>query len=288
MILRLTVDVKDESHQNEVLNRVEATGAQLLGVEGIVAGKNYHILPPQTVVPLTPLLDLVEYQKQVRDRAEKSMVVVTPTLQSDSDRASQQFDSDQPEMVYHMPFLTYLAAHCTSILEIGAGHGNGSTRAFERGLKGGDGRDKLHFSHVTVDIDPERPHLKPVSTENYHYRAVTGDSRDPQTYAGLTKIHPDVIYIDTDHTYEVMQKELEAITSAGLVTTDTILVFHDTWMFGEYNHMTDAIKEWCSREWWVFVDLTRESHGMGVAYTRKSTGEMLVYNWMLNGYAPKK
>lgn len=286
MILRLTVEVQNEAHQNEVLNRVEATGAQLLGAEGIVRGKNYHILPPQTIVPVTPLLDLVENQKWVLGEAEKRMGVIAPQLVDE--QIAAQFMPDQPEMVEHMPFLTYLAEHAANILEIGAGHGNGSTRAFERGLKNSEHAGKSHLTHITVDIDPERPHLKPVSTENYHYRAVIGDSRCSQTYAAnLSDFRPDIIYIDTEHTYDVLKKELGALTAAGLIWYGTVLVFHDTWMFGKYNTMTDAIKEWCEEQFWIFKDLTRESHGMGVVYTPNSYGELIVYNWELNGYKPR-
>lgn len=251
MILRLTVEVKDEAHQNEVLNRVEATGAQLLGAEGIVGGKIYHILPPQTVVSSGALLGLVEYQKQVINAAEKKMSVLMP---------------DQPEMVEHMPFLEHLASHCINILEIGCGHGNGSTRAFERGLKSIE-NPKCLLKHITVDIDPERPQVKPELTTYYHYESVVGDSREPFAYQYVWAHAPfDLIYIDTDHTYDVMQAELNTLHAEGLIHNDVLLVFHDTWMFGEYNHMTDAIKEFAQSLGWIFDDYTKASHGLGLLY----------------------
>lgn len=49
---------------------------------------------------------------------------------------------DQPEMVYHMPYLEDMASRCSVIIEIGCGHGNGSTRAFKRGVAR-DGHDAL-------------------------------------------------------------------------------------------------------------------------------------------------
>ena len=235
MILRLTMEVKDEVHQNEVLNRVEATGAQLSEVE----------------VVSSPLISVEEYQRQVRDQAEKGMTVCMP---------------DQPEMVEHMPFLTYLAQYCTNILEIGCGHGNGSTRAFERGLKSIE-NPKCLLKHITVDIDPERPQAKPSITPFYYYKAVSGDSREALTYKTVLRHSPfDLIYIDTDHTYEVMQAELSTLHAEGLIHDDVLLVFHDTWMFGAYNRMTDAIKEFAQSLDWVFNDYTKVSHGLGLMY----------------------
>ena len=175
---------------------------------------------------------------------------------------------DQTDMAYHMPFLETMAAHSGVVLEIGCGHGNGSTRAFTRGLR----RSAHRLHHVIVDIDPERPEEMPLN-DLYAVTKVTGDSRDPRVAntaaRALADFYPDIIFIDTVHTYEQLAAELEVWRP--LACKDTLWVFHDTWMFGSYNTMTNAIKEFCERyPEWHFIDHTRQSHGLGLMCGRAS------------------
>jgi predicted SAM-dependent methyltransferase len=118
---------------------------------------------------------------------------------------------------------------------------------------------------ISVDIDPAQPEERPART---WWHIVYGDTRDYSTrekveeMCAFMKRVPDIIYIDTDHTYEHMQRELEVWSP--LADAHTVWLFHDTWMFGPYNHMTDAIKEYAAAHALTFFDLTHESHGLGM------------------------
>lgn len=176
------------------------------------------------------------------------------------------FTHDQEDMVVHMPFLEACAARAGVIVEIGVGHGNGSTRAFARGLERSTHYERFHFG---VDIDPERPQIKP----GYGYwREVHGASEDPYTRYAVQDMldhrYASIIFIDTVHTKEQMQLELPIW--ATLAGPDTLWIFHDTWMFGSWNAMGDAIKEFAAAHDWEVVDYTRESHGLGLM--RKAGG----------------
>ena len=174
---------------------------------------------------------------------------------------------DQPEMVHHMPFLEEVAAKCSTIIEIGCGHGNGSTRAFERGLKRTTHPDGAR-RFLSVDDNVNKPDVKPTIE---FWRKVSGDSRAQETRKevrlALERV-ADLIYIDTDHIYEQMEVEL-ALWSA-LADSDTLFLAHDVYMFGVYNHMTDAIIDFCKASPnWEYVELTKESHGMGMMRHRQ-------------------
>lgn len=169
---------------------------------------------------------------------------------------------DTVDIAPHMNQLEAFATQAGFILELGCGAGNGSTRAFRRGLAKSKAALKLHIS---VDVNTEHPaYDKP--TEDYWHK-VNGDSRDPMTYervsrvCGALSMVPDIIFIDTDHTYEVMKEELALW--GPLSGPNTIWLFHDTWMTGPYNHMTDAIKEYAAANGLVYEDLSRGSHGLG-------------------------
>ena len=175
------------------------------------------------------------------------------------------YEHDQDDIAVHMPFLEACASKAGIILEIGVGHGNGSTRAFARGMERSQHKVKMQ---IGVDFDPERPQLKP---EKYWYE-VHGPSEDPETAAKVEKQilegrKADIIFIDTDHTYEQMEKELPIW--AQFSKSETLWIFHDTWMWDVYNHMTDAIKKFAGREGWVFNDYSREAHGLGLMYRQE-------------------
>ncbi len=143
------------------------------------------------------------------------------------------------------------------VLEIGPAQGNGSTIAIQ------DGLDKISRPlHISVDIR-DYMEVKP-TYECWHL--VLGDSRDLETLFKVKAIcgserKPDVIFIDTDHTYEQMKAELEIW--GRFAKESTVWLFHDTWMNHEYNNMTDAIKEYALANGLVYKDLTLDSHGLG-------------------------
>jgi hypothetical protein len=168
---------------------------------------------------------------------------------------------DASDIAYHMPFLEECASRAGVIVEIGVGHGNGSTRAFGRGLSRSD---KQHKMHVLVDTDPERPQEKPPYD---YWKVVTGASESEETMDAVDTLiqnhYADIIFIDTVHTYEQMKPEMCLWTELQWSGTRTLWLYHDTWMFGVYNHMTEAIKEFAV-DGWEYVDHSKLAHGMGV------------------------
>lgn len=168
-------------------------------------------------------------------------------------------------MAWHMPLLRRLAAASRFIVELGAGNGNGSTRAFSDGLHLSPADPKLF---VSVDIEDRPAFEKP---EIYYWTKVTGNSQDPTVAALVAGIgtaqvgtpNPDIIFLDTIHTYEFTAPELAVWTK--LNGPGTLWLFHDTHPGGCYSHMNDAISEHCQRNpEWEWVDYTEASWGLGV------------------------
>lgn len=166
--------------------------------------------------------------------------------------------ADASDIAYHMPYLEQWASRAAVIVEIGCGHGNGSTRALAHGLAVSPRQEKLH---VLVDIDPERPQEKPFGL----WRSVTGASEDINTRIAVEDIldhrYPDIIFIDTVHTYEQMKPEMKIWMR--IASPCTLWVYHDTWIWGVYNHMTEAIKE-SAKDGWEYIDQSKLAHGLGV------------------------
>ena len=168
--------------------------------------------------------------------------------------------SDQPDIAYHMPLLEELASKAAFVLELGVGNGNGSTRAFVRGLTRSPHEDRLL---VSVEFDRSQPEERP---DVPWWHIVYGDSRNSNTLRKVAEVCggrvPDILFIDTDHTYDQMKCELEVWPK--IADAHTVWLFHDTFMFDLYNHMTDAIKEYAASAGLTFFDLTHESHGLGM------------------------
>lgn len=167
---------------------------------------------------------------------------------------------DQSDVVYLMPFLEYAASQSPIIIEIGAGHGNGSTRAFARGSAANPAPDKLFIS---VDIDPERPQEKPPLP---YWHGVYGPSESLETAklaaALMAGRKASLIYIDTDHTYVQLKVEHEVWDQ--FADENTTWLYHDTWIWGPYNSMTDAAKQYAQAKGLIYEDVTRLSHGLGM------------------------
>ena len=174
-------------------------------------------------------------------------------------------EPDQEDIALHMPFLEELASKASVILELGCGKGNGSTRALSRGLHRSKSNNKLM---VTVDWNPNGPEEKP---EDHWWWFVAGDTRRASTLrvvSSLLSQLPDLIFIDTDHTPDQIEAELNLwfLVAHPFCTW----VFHDTWMMGEYNPMTDAIKEFAASHGLEFIDYSRECHGLGLMRRAKA------------------
>jgi len=159
-----------------------------------------------------------------------------------------------------MPSLEEAASRSSFVIELGCGDGNGSLRALSRGLRRSKAKNPLYIS---VDLREERPKFD-IPTESW-WRVIHGDSAEPvvaekaRSIAGKRKA--DLIFIDTAHTPQQMRLEL-ALWSQ-FAGAGTVWLFHDTWMGGNYNRMTDAIKEFAAREGWKYEDLSKESSGLG-------------------------
>lgn len=168
---------------------------------------------------------------------------------------------DQVDIAYHMPFLEAWASKAAIVVELGCGHGNGSTRAFARGLERSDAPNKLFIS---VDQDSRRPDLIPMLP---YWHIIHGPSESGETVARVLPLlkgqHANIIFVDTHHTYDQLKKELRVWQP--LVGHGTIWLFHDTHMFGVPNEMVDAIHEYVKEHpGWEYIEVTKESHGMGM------------------------
>lgn len=159
----------------------------------------------------------------------------------------------------HMAVLEGYARNCRVLIEIGAEHGTGSTHAFRCGFEANSDPK----AWVTVDwkdqIDPWcRPRFP-------FWKFILGDSRLPETiFAADRQLgfwKADVIFIDTDHNYGQMEKELAAWKN--LAAPNCTWLFHDTHMNNQYNPMTNAILEFAERENLQYTQLSTECHGLG-------------------------
>jgi cephalosporin hydroxylase len=144
------------------------------------------------------------------------------------------------------------------VLEIGVSTGTGSTVAFSEGLSQAGVKEKLHISVDQLDEMVWKP-------REAYWHLVVGDSRSLETLERVKELakgrKAGVIFIDTDHYYEHMQKELEVWKE--MAGDETVWLFHDTHMFGFYNHMNDAIEEFAEKNGWVWEDWKKEMHGLG-------------------------
>ena len=172
-------------------------------------------------------------------------------------------EPDQEDIALHMPFLEELASKASVILELGCGKGNGSTRALSRGMRRSAAERKVM---ATVDCNPSGPDERPPDPWWFLF---TADSRSSDTFWRVWNLvveqpfrRADLIFIDTDHTKAQVEAELNLWFPLG--SSGATWVFHDTWMMGEYNPMTDAIKEFAASHGLEFIDYSRECHGLGL------------------------
>ena len=175
---------------------------------------------------------------------------------------------DTIEMVPLLPIIEQYAEKATVAIDIGVCKATGSTRYIRKGMEKNPAKDKIF---IGIDIKDEREDFFE-QRDWEHY--ILGDSRDEKTLLKVGKIlqdrdkkicpnGADLIMIDTVHEYEFIKKELELWKQ--LAHAKTVWLFHDTWMFGTYNHMTDAIKEFAEASGiWEYVDITQEAHGLGM------------------------
>ena len=170
------------------------------------------------------------------------------------------------DIANYIDILRAYASRAAFVLEIGPAKGNGSTLAFTEGLELND-KAKVQKLFISVDI---RDYME-IKPNLSYWKLLIGDSREEETrkqFRAITKRFPDILFIDTHHTYEQMKRELEVWSPIASPVATTWL-FHDTYMMGEYNHMTDAIKEFAKDSPWNYVDISSEAHGLGALVPRK-------------------
>lgn len=152
----------------------------------------------------------------------------------------------------HMERLADFASRAKVIVELGTGTCCGSTHAFDLGLKVSNAPDSAK-GHFAVDIYDELNGEFAPKAPYFHY--TKGDSRAPETmqavldsmqeHFGVTSDaylpEVDILYIDTIHEYEFLKAEMALWQY--VVTKNTLCLFHDTYLGGSYNPMTEAIKE---------------------------------------------
>lgn len=163
-------------------------------------------------------------------------------------------------IILHVPMLRYFAARASVILEIGLETGLGSTKAFAEGFAMNYGGRKW----VGVDRN-DCPNL-PADTR---FEFIKGDSTNQDTYEKIRRAiygygNPDLIFIDTRHTKEQIEKELPLCMS--LADPRCTWVFHDTYMNEKYNDMTDSIKNFAGENEYVYLDLSTMNNGLGVMF----------------------
>lgn len=166
----------------------------------------------------------------------------------------------------HLAVLDEYASKCTALIELGSEFGTGSTAAFSRGVA----RNPNCKIWVTIDLkDQIKPECRP-TFPNWHF--LQGDSRDIYLVRKAAELinyglpysiaSPyDLIFIDTNHTFEHLQSELA--NWAPVISPKGTWLFHDTYMNGHYNRMTDAIKEFAVDWPWRYVSLSESNNGLG-------------------------
>jgi len=147
----------------------------------------------------------------------------------------RQWAYDQVDMYPHIWTLHGHATKAKVVVEFGV-RGGVSTWAILDGIP----EDGLLFS---VDILPCI--VPPRVSSDPRWTFLIGDDLDPAIQAQLPA-HADMVFIDTDHTYEQTVKEL-AYT---LTLTPDRIVMHDYVM----EPVQRAGDEFCAREGWRVVD----------------------------------
>jgi len=166
---------------------------------------------------------------------------------------------DTPSIVEHFPTLTAFASKSKCLVELGCRYGNGSTRAFRRGVQ-----HPLH-TWTTVDIVDLIP-VEDRPTE-LDWKMIVGSSIDPEVMRKvLDRGMPDLVFIDTLHTYDQMKAELALWVPA--VTCPCTWLFHDTWMHGRRGAVRDAITDYADSHLGAkYRDLSKENNGLGMMVT---------------------
>lgn len=159
----------------------------------------------------------------------------------------------------HMSKLQKMAELFPVIIEVGVQWGNGSTRAFKNGFGNNKSDDRLFIS---IDINYEIDDKDKPAFDFWHF--ILGDSTSEpvleQTRKLLNDRKANIIFIDSNHTYDQVKKEIEAYKQFG--NKDTIWLFHDTYLGGNEHELRKGIIESCP-ETHEYQDISIDCNGLG-------------------------
>ena len=146
---------------------------------------------------------------------------------------------------YHIPMLHNLAKECSSVVELGVREGV-STRAF-----------------LCLDVKLRSYDLYKSDSVEELFKKASALGRDVQYIVGNTlsiDIEPaDMMFVDTDHTYEQVSKELELHAHK----IKKYIAFHDTQIYA--HEVLRAVMDFLSKnpEWKICYS-TNENNGLTV------------------------
>jgi hypothetical protein len=149
----------------------------------------------------------------------------------------QELCNKESDINEHLPTLRDLASECHHITEMGV-RGVVSSWAFAEGLKSGSN---------LIMIDKAHPAAFGGSLDEIQKRCAQKGIAMQFKLADTTKIgidKTDLLFIDTQHTYEQLRKELELHPS----NVEKYLVFHDTTTFGEVGDDSKSPGLWTAIE----------------------------------------
>jgi len=158
----------------------------------------------------------------------------------------QRVASQQHDFTDHMPTIRKFASLCESVTEFGVRHG-ASTRALLV--------ENVKLRSYDIDIDPE------VTELFEHAKSIGKDVEYIKANDLLIEIEQtDMLFIDTDHTYEQLSSELKLHANKA----NKFIAFHDTdWPCGD--KLLPAILEFLvDNPQWRVCYHTRKCHGFTV------------------------
>jgi len=173
----------------------------------------------------------------------EAMSVLRTLSRAPSDRR------DYPNIKDHLPRLEQAAKG--NVLELGSRDG-ASTASFLAGV------EKKGGFVWSVDVDPQ---WAGAWQGHSQWQFILADSCDVEKIdaAGLKGVQLDLLFIDTEHTYEQASKEL-ALWADRVAPTGQIIL-HDT---AEFPGVRRAIEEWMAKRTGVTVDFLNNCNGLAV------------------------
>lgn len=157
----------------------------------------------------------------------------------------------------HLPalFASVLDApsHTPTVLELGTRTGN-STAAFLYALQ-------VQQRGILTSVDPDVPDVPDEWFESSRWRYVHGLSTDEKIRDYLYAFEPfDVLFVDTDHTYDTTLRELEWYMPR--VRPGGVALFHDTMVMNDVCDVAKALTHYCAAHGLVWTE-ARHCYGLG-------------------------